>query len=828
MTPRFFLDPIRQDLSYALRSLRRAPAFAAVAVLTLALGVGATTAIFSVVHGVLLRGLPYRDADRLAFVLERSPNGDQRLASYPTFKDWQAQSATFAGVVDGMAFIRGAAAMLHGRDGPERITGGFVTPGFFKLMGTAPLTGRTFLADEERLGANRTVVLSYELWQHRFGGDPSLVGKALDLDGAATTVIGVMPVGFAYPSWASFWQPIAAVELTDSALARRGVRVDSRVVARLHAADDSGRAVAGFRTVEARLAVEYPEESAHWTSVDLLPLRDEILGDIRPTLVALAGAVVLVLLLACANVANLFLVRAASRARELAVRSALGARRIRIAAQLFTESAVLGLGGGALGVLLAGAFVSAVRRAAAERLPRANEIGVDGSALLFALCVSVLAAVLVGVAPAIGATRANLVDRLRNGGRGSAGGARDTRIRAMLVVTQFAVALTLLIGAGLLIQSFRRVQAVPLGFEPDNLVAVGIEPPRHRYDEPAQAAALYDRLLDALRAVPGVTDVAAVNHIPLGGASVPTAIEVEGQQSDGKRSDQVLYRTASDGYLRTMRMRLARGRWFTRADMESRSAAFVINESMAKRYWPGGDAVGKRLTVHRASQVRPDFGKPVLGVVIGVVGDVRQFGKDAEATPELFVPYTLEVWPWTHLVVRVANPERAIPALKRALLEVEPGLPLAGAGGFGGFRTVTSMLSDTESRRRFAASLLGAFAGVALLLAALGLYGVIAYGVAQRTREMGVRIALGASEKSILRLVIGEGVKLALAGAVVGVACALALGHSIRAMLFGTTAGDPATYVAMAAVLTAAALLASYLPAKRAARLDPTEAIRGE
>ncbi|MEJ7810889.1 MAG: ABC transporter permease [Gemmatimonadaceae bacterium] len=821
-----FLDELAQDVRYAVRTLRRAPGFAAVVVATLAVGIGATTAIFSVVNGVLLRPLPLRSPERLAWALERSGDGGLRLPSYPTYLDWQAQAPSLRGAVEGMAFVRGQTATLRGEAGPDPVVVAYITPGFFALTGTQPLVGRAFGGDEERAGTEPTVVMSYGLWRRRFGGDRSVIGTRLDLNGVATTVIGVLPPD-AYPTFGELWQPIGVIEATDPVLRRRGARADSRTVVRIAEGADSARAAAALAAVGRRLAAQYPAESEGWTSVALTPLRAELLGDVRPTLLTLAGAVALVLLLACANVANLLAVRAAGRGREFAVRSALGAGRGRLSRQLLAETLVLAACGGVVGSVVALALVRVVRHAAGSRLPRADQIELDGLALLFCLGISVVAAVIVGVSPALRAARTNLTDRLRAGASGSVGGSREARLRSTLAVVQLALALTLLIGAGLLAQSFRRVLDVPLGFAAENLVAIRIQPSARKVDEPAQAAALFERALEAVRAVPGVSDAALVNHVPVGGGNISTPVEVEGTR-ERSAGATALYRTASESYLRTMRMRLARGRWLSADDIRSRTPVFVVNETMAKRFWPGQDPVGRRVTLRRTAPGRSGLGEPLPGVVIGVVGDVHQFGQEADVEPEVYVPYTVEVWTWITVVARVSDPGLTVPALRSAVRRVDPDIPLGGEGPSAAIRTAESMVSTNIAQRRFAVSLVGAFSGAALLLAVLGLYGVLAHGVAQRTREMGIRAALGATAGDIVRLVVTEGAKLALLGVGAGVACAVALARSIRAMLFQTAPEDPTAYLIMAAVLIAAALAASYLPARRAARLDPTAAIRAD
>ena len=818
------LDDIVQDVTYAVRAFRRAPGYALAATLTLALGIGATTTIFSVVDGVLLRGLPYRDADRIVDLWEVSDNGGYRLPSYPTFKDWRAESRTWGNAFEDLAFVRGAEELYVGEKGPERLLASSVSPGFFHLLGTAPLLGRTFLPDEERAGANRVVVLAYDLWQKRFGGDRAIIGKTIPLSGSPATVIGVMPRDFTYPTWSMLWQPIAAIENTDSALSRRGVHSDSRTIGRLRPDADSSRVAAVMRTVEQRLALAYPTEQVHWVSAVMRPVRDEILGNIKPTLLMLGGAVVLVLLLACANVANLTLVRAAARARELAVRAAIGAGRRRLVRQLLVESLTLAVAGGALGVGLAVALLHQIRASVGTDLPRVSEIVVEGRVLTFAVGVTVLAALLAGVAPAFRATRTTLFARLRSGAHGSAGSRHDARARGVLVAAQFALALVLLIGSGLLLRSFRNLQNVDLGFVPDNRVAIGLFPPA-KYGNAAAAAGLYRQLVERIATLPGVRDVAIVNHLPIGGGWVTSPVQVQGRTDDGTRLPEALYRTASESYFRTMGMHLARGRWFSDSDMRDRGG-FIVNETLAKQLWPGADPLGQRITLRRSSQARPDFGQPVTGVVIGVVKDMKQQSLDAGPAPEVFVPWTLEVWPWITIVAHVQQPAREIPLIRRAILDVEPGMPVAGSDLQGGIVTLQSRLTSSVAQRRLAVSLVGAFAAGALLLAAIGMYGVIAYGVTQRTREMGIRMALGANQRRILRLILGEGVRLALIGATLGIVAAFASTRLIRSLLFGVVATDPVTFVVMPLLLAAVALFATYIPARRATRLDPTLAIR--
>jgi putative ABC transport system permease protein len=825
------IDDLAHDLRYAARVLRRAPGFTVGAALTLMLGIGATTAVFSVIDAALLRGLPYGDVDRLVWVIERSDDGQVRAPSYPTFRDWKEMSTASNAIVD-LAFVRGVGTWLEGPEGSERVLVGNVSPGFFQLMKTRPLLGRTFLPEEERQGAG-VVVLSFGAWRRYFGGDKGIVGRAIRLDGVPTTVIGVMPRGFVYPEWVpgprgrtGMWAPIARIERTDIGLSKRGVRADSRVVARLRQADDSARAAASLAVIQSRLAAQYPAESKGWNHVALVRLRDVVVGDATRLLMTLASAVALVLLLACVNVANLWLVRGVSRSREFAVRSALGAGRWRVVRQLLTEGVAVALLGGAAGAVLAAMIVAATRARAATELPRADEGIVDVRVLGVALALTLAVAVASSIVPALRATRRSDGDVIRSGAHAAIGGRGDSRMRDALVVAQLALALMLLVGTGLLVQSLRRVTAVPLGFNPDGVVVGSIEPPA-KYGRPEQAAELYGRLLDRVRAVPGVRDVAIVNHAPLGTGWVPTTVRRPGADRGGTAGDGPgpLYRTVSESYLRVMQMRMAAGRWLTSDDMRARER-FVINETLAKQLFPDRTAVGQQLIVQRASQARADFGQPVTGTIVGVVRDIRQFDQENPPSPEIFVPYTLEVWPWVTLVVRADNAGRTIPLVRQAVREVEPTIPVAASTAFGGFGPMTDRLSSTTARRRLVLSAIGAFAAAALLLAAVGMYSVISYGVSQRRREVAVRLALGATGGGIARLIVREGLQLAALGTALGLAGAYGATRLIRSMLFATGVADTGAYVLTAAILLVTAALASGLPALRAARLSPMEAMR--
>ena len=816
-------EPVGRDVKYALRSLRRSPAFTGVAVLTLAIGVASITATFSVVDAVLLRGLPYGSAETLQTVYERSDDGAIRVPSYPTFQDWQAGAGSLSEAIEGLAFIRGDAVSVPESDGPEQRIAAYVTPGFFKLLGTPPLRGRTFAPDEEVIGAPEVAVISYEMFMQRFGGDPTTIGKVIPVDSVPTTIIGVMPRGFAYPNFAgapqwvppSLWQPISVFQARHNMLSLRGLHVDSRAVMRLREGVDSTRAAAAMRTIQRRLADEYPAEQAHWTSLSFNPFADELFGQLRPTLVLISASIALVLVLACANVANLFLVRAGARARELAVRSVLGAGRWRIARQLATETVVVAVAAGALGAFMAQALIAFVKQFAVDRLPFGAQISLDARALGVALGAATLSALLVGVLPTLYASRtaSNLMDRLRSGATAAVGSGAERRARNLLVSLQFGLAFTLLVGAGLLIQSVRRVLSAPLGYDPTNVISFSLVAEGKKYEAPADAALLYRRILDAVHAVPGVEVAAAA-----GGALIPTKVEAVGRPTDGQEL-RALYHPVSAEYLRAIRARLVSGQWFTQDDMRAPSG-FVINESLARQLFPNGNPIGQQITTYRASQARADFGQPITLPVVGVVGDMRQFGREQAPNPELFLPYTLEVWPWMNFAVRAPNALGMLRSVEAAVRAVEPAINLRGKPSV--------VQAGIPAVRRFVTSLLSGFAVSALLLAATGLYGIIAYGVVQRTREVGVRIALGATPRNIERLVLRDGARYAIGGVILGVFGAFAVTRLLRSMLFETSAADPATFVIVPAVLGVVALVASYLPARRAARTDPLVAIRAD
>jgi len=819
------LDVTVRDVRTGWRALRNAKGFAVTVVATLALGIGASATIFSVVDHVLIRSLPYPDAEQLVTLYQRSNGGSLRLVSNPTLEDWARENVGLSG----LAWIRGEGITLTTPDGPQRLTTGFVSPGFFGIMGSRAELGRTFAPEEEKPAGANVIVLSHDIWQKTFGGDRTIVGRTIRLDDESAVVIGVMPPAFGYPTWADSWRPLAQLVGRDPVIDRRDFHADSRAIGRLAAGVDAARASRLLSQVQSRIAADYPKDEGDWTGVEVTPLQTEIVGNVRTNLLTLTGAVALILLVACVNLANLAAIRGASRGRDVAIRLALGANRAQVARQLVTESATLAVLGGGIGVVLAWRAIAWLRATAPLGLPRAGELTLDARAVVVAATITILTAVLFGVVPALRAAIAGGTFRVLLGGRAGAGGTRrEARGREILTSGQFALALVLLVGAGLLAQSYRRILAARLGFDPHALYAAAVQPPKEKNADPQVALALYERVLDRLRSEPAVEDAAVVNFMPSGGAGVPTQIQVPGRPLSSE--DQATYITASEGFLRTLRIPLVRGRWFTAAEMRSPGDGVVVSESVARRYWPGQDAVGKPLTIFRSSQARAGFGQAVPSVVVGIVGDVRQFGPESNPNPSVYVPIAAEPWAWVSFAVRLRDEAApsALASLRRAVLEAEPNMLAVGPGVPATFRSIESALSSALAPRRYVLGLVGAFSVCALLLAALGLYGVVSYAVARRTNEFGVRIALGATSEQVVRSVLRRGVALALIGCVVGLGGALALVRLISQLLYETSSRDLGVLVSVPLVLIAVGALAVYLPARRAARVDPIVALRSE
>jgi len=797
---------VLHDIRYALRSLHRHRVFALTAILTLGLGIGANTAIFSAVNGVLLRPLPYPDPDRILTIWGHHPAIGRESASLPDFLDWR-KARSFSG----MAAWANAAFTVTGTGEPEVVSGALVTPNYFRVLGAPIPLGRDFRDDEAR-GAARVVVLSQGYWQRAYGGRPDVVGSQITLGGVPYTVVGAGARGLALPAEVDIWAPFQ----TDTTLGRRNDFL--QVIGRLAPGATAETAQVELATIARRLEAEYPASNAGW-GVELIGLHERIVGEIRPALLVFLGAVALVLLIACANVANLMLVRVAARERELTIRAALGASRRRLVRQLLTESVLLALAGGVLGLGLAVWGVSALRALEPGTLPRLDEVRLDARALAFALVLSVGTGLLFGVVPAVRARRFDLRGGLAEGGRALSGARSAARTRNALVLAEVALASVLLVGAALLLRSFVGLTRVDPGVSVDGILTARVTLPRSRYDDPARQVAFADALLDRARALPGVASAALGSAAPVDDAVPYWAIALAGveQPPPDVVQDAVVYR-ASPEYFHTFGLPLIRGRLFEAADRADRTPVAVVSQGLAQRYWPGRDPVGSRIT----------FGDPTDSAtswmtVVGVVGDVRQDGAVSPAYPQIYVPFAQLSNRSVVVALRTGrNPLALAAPLKQALAGVDPGLALSQV------TTMEQRVAGTLARPRVNALLLAGFAATALVLAALGIYGVIAYSVVQRTRELGIRVALGASADAVLGMVMRQGLTPVMIGLGVGLGVAAVGSRVLRSLLYGVTATDLATYGAVAAFLTVVASAASYVPARRAARSDPVLALRAE
>ena len=811
------------DLRFAFRSLRRSALFSLTSILTLALGIALVTAAFSLVDAVLIRPLPFANIDRLVVLAQRNAQGGGTGVSYPNFLDWQRQDSS--GAFSDMAYVRGRGTSLQVAGGARTVLAAFVSPNFFSVLKPHQFLGRMFSPDEELRGDHVTV-LTYNMWRDQFGSDPQILGRALTLGDGEFTVVGVLPRGVLVPDWAQLFAPIAAIAATEKVLSARDFHADNLTLARLKPGATVDRATIELSAVAKRLAAVYPAENRAWPGVELTPLRRQLLGSAPASLTLLAVAMALVLLIGWVNVTNLALVRATSRLREMAIRTSLGASRGRIIRQMLAEHVVLATVAGASGAFAA-TWVLALVRGFAAGAPGAAGVSVDLRAWLFAAAIAAISTLAVGALPAVRVARADLSAPLKEGAGGAGTSARQQRVRSALVIGEIALALMLVIAAGLLVKSFWRLSNVDPGFNTHGLVAIDLSPPGKRYAEPQQAGAYYGRLLDAVRAIPGVEHAALTNHMPLNGAALSTSVEIAGRTSDPQHDPQILFRTLSPEYIGTLAIPLRHGRNFTAADLTS-GTAVMVNETFARTFWPNQDAVGRQVMLHKSAQGYADLGEPLPGLVVGVIGDVHHFGVASPPMPEIYVPYTRN--PWSHMVVVArakGDPSALIPGMRRAMLGVDPATILTG-GVFGGFQVIDSIREGGTSGSRFNMTLLGSFALCALLLSAIGIYGLMAYTVAQRTREMGIRMALGARAGDVLRLVLGSGARLLAIGVVLGLAGAFGLTRLIASQLFGVSATDGPTFGVMTLVLAAVALVACYLPARRASRVDPVMALRSE
>jgi putative ABC transport system permease protein len=799
--------------------LFKRPAFTAVVVIVLALGIGASTAIFSVVNAVLLKPLPYENADRLVWIWETNPKAEIETEplSTPNYLDYKTRNQSF----DDMGAFASSSITLTAADGePERIPIAYVTDSFFSTLGAEALTGRTFMPEEDKPNNNRFVVLSHGLWQRRFNSNPAIIDNAITLNGNPYTVVGVMPPEFQTPQPGSrrpaqMWLPLGAD------YARDGRRADFLgVVARLKPDVSLEQASADMNTIAANLEQEYPQANAGF-SIIALSLHERFVGNIRPTLIVLFGAVGFLLLIACVNVANLLLARSASRQKEIAIRTALGAKRGRVAQQLLTESVILSIAGGALGLIVGIWGVELLMALAPTNIPRLAEVTVDGRVLGFALAVSVLTGILFGLAPALQASNPNLNETLKEGGRGGAEGVRGGRLRRVLVAAEIALALVPLIGAGLMVKSFMKLQDVNPGFNPNRMLTVDLLLPASKYKENAQVTAFYQQLLGGVKAMPGVEAASAIDTIPLSGGGNVLAFQIENrppQNVDTIPDAEV--RVVTPEYFNTMNIPLVSGRLLSEQDSDKSPVAVIVNETLARRYFPDEDPIGKRV----------NLGNPQTSpwrTIVGVVRDTRQSEINKEPYSQMYGVHMQVPRRAMSLLVRTNNnPLDLVAAIRSQVTEMDASLPLYN------IRTMEQILADSIATPRFNMLLMGIFAVVALMLAAIGIYGVMSYAVAQRTHEIGVRMALGASSGDVLKMIVRQGMTLTLIGVVAGLGMAMGLAWSISTLLsellYDVGGTDPVTFAAIAIILSAVALVACLVPARRATRVDPMVALRYE
>jgi len=803
-----------QDLRYAVRLLGKSPGFTAIAILTLALGIGANTAIFTVVNAVLLRPLGFRDPSRIVLVAEKSAYPTVST-SYQNYVDWRDQSHSF----ESMEATRGTTITLTGSGEPERLNARMATAPLFSLLGVNAILGRTFLSEEDRAGGAPVVVLGYGLWQRRFGGARDILGRSITLDSQPYTVVGVLPSGFELLQPADIFLPFTpwAKTLPDDRNWHPGIFP----IARLKEGISREQARTEMVGITKRLEEQYPIYNTG-TSADVVDLQEQLVKGVRPALVLLLGAVAAVLLIACVNVANLLLARAASRGREVAIRTSMGASRWRVTRQLITESVLLSLGGGVLGLLFAWASLGPLLKLSATSLPAVFAVSLDRWVLFFTLAVSLVTGLLFGIVPALRTAKLDLRETLNESSRGSTAGPGHHRIRGALVAGEIAMAMLLLVGAGLLLRSFSRLQDIPPGFQADHLLVADLPLSLTAYAKQEQRFQFFDRIVERVKSLPGVRSAGAASFLPVSGGGGLLHFNIYGRPPKSPH-DYIAtgYRTITPNYFETLGMPLEQGRFFTAADTEKAPAVVVINAMMAKTYFPGENPLGKRLQVGAT----PESDVPWMEVV-GVVGDVRQ-GLDLDPKAEMYLPYrqadqVLPVFQLSIVLRTATDPMLQASALRSALAEIDPNQPLVRV------RTMEENMAATVAQPRFRTWLIGIFAGLALILAGVGVYGVMSYTVTQRTSEIGIRVTLGAQPEDVFRIVVGEGLRLALTGVGAGILGALALTRLLRSFLYGVSAYDPLTFVGVALLLTLVAVAASFFPARRATLVDPMVALRYE
>jgi putative ABC transport system permease protein len=798
-------DSLR-DIRLAIRQIKKRPGFALGSVLILTLGIGATTAVFSIVSAVLLRPLPFENPDRLVVVWESNLEEGQARSriSPPTFLEWREQQESLAGItaISEGSHVEGGSALADGSE-PRRLNSAAVSANFFSILGVRVEIGRSFLPEDDRVGAARTVILGHAVWRQRYGADPSVVGRTLTLDNEPYEVIGVAPQGFDYPSETEVWTTL--LPQIPGALDIRGARFLSGL-GRLLPDVSLAQAETDLSTISGR-------QVEGW-GARLVPLHEHIAGDVRPAFLILLAAVVFVLLIACANVANLLLARSTGRYGELAIRTALGASRLRIMGHLIWEALVLAIAGGVLGLLLAAWGLDLLIAMSPQDLPRSDEIGINGTVLVFAFVVSLLTGLVSGIAPSFRSSKPELTSAFNEAGRAVTGGIGRNRLRSGLVVMEVAVSLVLLIGAGLMVKSFMTILRIDPGFQPASVMTFDLALPSYRYPEPQHQAAFFEALLERVEALPGVRTAALTRNLPLSGRSMRSPVRLEGEsppESGGQLRTQVA--TVSPQYFRAMGIQVTQGRAFTDRDGPDGAPVAIVNESFARQAFPGQDAIGKN--------ARTFFGQPVMREIVGVVSDVRHSALTADAPPTFYTPLAQGASPFFTLVVRAEEPQAAaLAAVRTAIRDADPDLPIDAVA------SLDELLSRSTAEPRFYATMLGAFAGMALLLAIVGLYAVMANSVAQRRREIGIRMAVGAQVGNVVRLVVSQGLVLTTIGLAVGLAAAFGVTRVLAKLLFGVSATDAGIFAVSALLLGAVALLATYIPARSATRVDPLLVLR--
>jgi putative ABC transport system permease protein len=807
------MHKLLQDVRYAVRTLLKKPGFTLIAVMTLAIGIGASTAIFTVVDAALLRGLPYKSPERLYHLWESTPRKEfaQREFSYPDYQDYQQNQ-----VLEGLAAYTGGSGIISGRGEPERVVAPAVSANFFSLLGVEPVIGRTFQQGEDKPGAQLVTVLTYGLWQRRFGGDPGIIGQSLTINGDSYTVVGVLPASFQFaPRSGDLWRPY---QPTEAQLTRRFMH-GTNLIGRLKQGVTAEQAQTELSVIASRIEREN-KQSHTGTALKFIPLQEQVVGQVRPILLVLLAAVGFVLLIACANVASLLLTRSLSRQKEVAIRTALGASRWRVIRQLLTESILLSLVGGVLGVLIAywgvSGLVAALPEAQLNALPFLKTLHLDSSILAFSFGLSLLTGMVFGLAPALQSSRPDLNEVLKEGGRNTAGGAGH-QLRSALVVSEIALAVVLLVGAGLMMKSLLRLLQSNIGFNPENVLTMTIVVPAAKYTDANKQVSFFDQLKERVQSLPGVSGVGTIDNLPLQGGNT-TRVNVEGDPIPPPGQEiEANFRVVSESYFQTLGVPIIAGRMFDERDKADAPGVVIIGKSVADKVFAGRNPIGRRLS-YTSAQSTPDL-------IVGVVGDVNINGLDTAIRPVFYYSYRQAPSPGTSLVVRTnGDPTALAAAIRNETRTLEPEVAIFNV------RAMEELINTSPAAfmRRFPALIISIFAGVALLLASIGIYGVVSYSVSQQTHHIGVRMALGAQTSDILKMVLKQGLTLALAGIAVGVVAALGLMRLLRSLLFEVQTTDAATFASVVSALFVVALFACYLPARRATKVDPLVALRYE